>query len=103
MLGFDRFGWGVVATIPAITGTASRGSVLTASTGTWTGFPSPTFAFQWRQCDSGGANCADIAGATASTYTVTSADVGATLKVVVTATNRFGSAPATSAQTAVVT
>ena len=53
--------------------------------------PSPT-RYQWRRCDSAGANCADIAGATASTYTLTPADVGTTIRVVVTATNAAGTA-----------
>ena len=49
-----------------------------------------------------GANCADIAGATSSTYVLQAADVGHTLRVVVTATNGGGSTPATSAQTTAV-
>ena len=40
--------------------------------------------------------CADIAGATASTYTLVAADVGNTLRVVVTGTNGGGSSNATS-------
>ena len=92
-----------MATIPAITGTASRGQLLTASTGTWTGFPAPTFTLQWRQCDSAGANCSDIGGATASTYTPVTGDQGKTIRVTVTATNGSGSASASSNQTAVVT
>ena len=40
-----------------------------------------------------GANCADIAGATGSTYTLSAADVGATIRVVVTATNAAGTRP----------
>ena len=47
--------------------------------------------------------CANIAGATASTYLLVSADVGSTLRVRVTATNGAGSSSADSAQTAVVT
>lgn len=61
-----------------------------------------TFAYQWQHCDAAGANCADIAGATAQTYGVTAADVGTTLRVVVKASNRFGVATATSAQTTAV-
>src|SRR5213079_2241142 len=48
------------------------------------------------------ASCSAIGGATASTDSLTSADAGSTLRVTVTATNRNGSAVATSAQTAVV-
>ncbi len=48
------------------------------------------------------AGCADIPGATAQTYTLTSGDVGSTIRVRVTASNAVGSASATSAQTAPV-
>lgn len=85
---------------PTVSGTDQAGSVLTASPGTWTG--SPTFRYQWRRCDASGASCADVAGATATTFTLTSADVGATLRVAVTATNPFGSTTAVSAPTGVV-
>jgi len=86
---------------PTVTGTAQQGQTLTATPGTWTA-PDATFGYQWQHCDATGANCVDVAGATTSTYAVTAADVGTTLHVVVTATNRFGSAPGTSVQTAVV-
>ena len=85
--------------IPSISGTPSQGSVLTAAPGTWTN--SPTYAYQWRRCDSAGANCTNISGATATTYTVAAADAGSTLRVLVTATNAAGSATAVSAQVAV--
>ncbi|MDQ1702775.1 MAG: large repetitive protein, partial [Frankiaceae bacterium] len=88
--------------LPTISGTATDGQTLTSTTGTWTGTPVITYGYQWRRCDSAGASCADIAGATASTYTQVSADVGKTIRVVVTATNGGGSTPATSAQTGVV-
>jgi hypothetical protein len=87
---------------PTITGTAQQGQTLTATAGTWTATDA-TFGYQWQHCDAAGANCVDVPGATTQTYAVTAADVGTTLHVVVTATNRFGSAPAPSAQTAVVT
>jgi hypothetical protein len=41
-----------------------------------------------------GANCSNIASATSTTYTLTSADVGSTLVVSVTATNTAGQATA---------
>ncbi|MDQ3933992.1 MAG: hypothetical protein M3340_05105 [Actinomycetota bacterium] len=88
--------------LPAVSGTARDGEVLSASTGTWTGTPAISHSYQWRRCNTGGASCSDIAGATGSTYTAVAADVGATVRVVVTGTNAGGSAPATSAQTAVV-
>jgi hypothetical protein len=88
---------------PAIAGLASEREVLTVSDGGWTG-PAPiTTARQWTRCDAAGANCSHISGATAPTYTVTTEDVGHTLRVVVTASNAGGSSTATSSQTAVVT
>lgn len=92
----------ITVTPPTVTGTAQQGQTLTATSGTWTA-PDATFGYQWQRCDAAGANCVDVPGATTSTYAVTATDVGTTLHVTVTATNRFGSAPATSTQTAVVT
>jgi hypothetical protein len=89
-------------TAPAVSGTAQQGQTLTASNGTWGGSPTG-YAYQWQRCDASGANCADIAGATGSTYAVGSGDVGSTLRVSVTATNKFGSVAAPSAVTAAVT
>jgi hypothetical protein len=85
---------------PAITGQASVGQTLSASTGTWTG--SPLFGYQWERCNSLGASCETIAGATSPGYTVLSADVGKTLAVTVTGSSSAGSASAQSAPTAVV-
>src|SRR5439155_10446484 len=78
------------------------GQTLTASPGTWTGAQPITFAYQWQRCSSSGSACAAISGATSPSYAVTSADVGATVRVVVTATNSVGSATASSTPTAVV-
>jgi hypothetical protein len=87
---------------PTISGTPQVGQTLTANPGTWNSSTTPTFTYQWQRCDTAGNNCGSIAGATAQTYTVQSADVNSTLRVVVTATNPSGSGSATSAQTAVV-
>lgn len=85
---------------PAIGGTAKVGSTLTADAGAWTGTAPIEFGFQWQRC---GTSCADIGGATASSYPVASADAGKTLKVVVTARNGAGSTAATSPATSSVT
>jgi hypothetical protein len=87
--------------LPTISGTAQQGASLSSSTGSWTNSPTG-YAYQWRRCDSGGANCASIGGATAATYTLGVDDVGRTLRVHVTASNAAGSASATSNATAVV-
>jgi hypothetical protein len=86
---------------PVVAGTTTSGQMLTADQGSWAGTPI-IYAYQWQDCDSSGANCTDIAGATASTYTLTSGDAGHTVRVVVTAQNGGGSAPADSAATAIV-
>lgn len=88
---------------PTVSGTATQGQTLTASSGSWAGSTPIAFAYKWEQCDSGGASCAFISGATSQTYTLTLADVGHTIRVVVTGSNSAGSSAATSAQTAVVT
>jgi hypothetical protein len=87
---------------PSISGSMTPGQTLVASTDSWAGRPAPTLSYQWLRCDASGANCTAISGATSSTYTVSFADVGSTLEVVVTATNSLGSSAATSAGAAVV-
>jgi hypothetical protein len=83
------------ASPPAISGTAQVGSVLVEVGAKWTENPT-AFGFQWWRCRGG--VCAVIPGATADTYTLVAADLGATIKVSETATNAGGtSAPATSA------
>ncbi|HEX8742497.1 MAG TPA: hypothetical protein VF712_05140 [Thermoleophilaceae bacterium] len=88
---------------PTISGTAQDGQTLTAANGSWSGTAPFTYAYQWRRCDGAGANCSNIAGAASQTYSLTSADVGSTIRVSVTATNSGGSASATSGQTSAVT
>jgi hypothetical protein len=88
---------------PTISGQAVEGQTLTATTGTWTGTAPINFSYQWQRCDQSGLNCANIAGATAQTYALTSADVGRTIRVAVTAQNANGSSTAFSAPTAPVT
>ena len=80
---------------PVISGTTTAGQTLTGSTGAWSGTPPISFSYQWERC---AGSCSPIAGATSSSYTLTRADVGAKIALVVTATNSAGSANATSAQ-----
>jgi hypothetical protein len=86
-------------TAPSISGTPAVGSTLTASKGTWSGAPT-SITVQWLRCDSTGNSCAAIDGATATTYTMTQADAGATLRISVVGTNATGSTTFVSAQTA---
>jgi uncharacterized delta-60 repeat protein len=86
---------------PTITGTAIEGEELTVSAGAWSGTEIQR-TYQWRRCDSAGANCADIASATSATYPLTAADVGRTIRVRETASNAHGAGSADSAATGVV-
>jgi hypothetical protein len=62
-----------------------------------------TYTHQWRRCNTSGSSCSNVSGATGASYALTSADVGSTIRVRVTATNEAGSAWADSAATPVVT
>ena len=88
--------------LPVVTGSAVQGQTLTVTAGSWSGSPAPTLSEQWQRCDSGGANCVDIAGATGSSYLLVGADLGSTIRVKETATNTAGTSSATSMVTAVV-
>jgi hypothetical protein len=81
---------------PRISGPPRQGATLTAGEGTWTGSPTPAFTFQWQRCNSHGAKCATITGATNSKYAPTAGDVGHRIGVSVTGTNSAGSATAVS-------
>ena len=82
--------------LPTISGTADVGQKLTASSGSWSGSAPISYAYQWLRCDSAGASCSDISGATGSTYVLTNADVGHEIRVQVTASNSAGSTSAQS-------
>src|SRR5947207_11538829 len=86
---------------PSISGVVVVGATLTATTGAWSGSPT-SYAYQWRRCDSAGASCVGVSGSTSSSYSLSSGDSGSTMRVVVTASNRYGSQSATSAATSAV-
>ncbi len=90
------------STPPTISGTPQEKQTLTASQGTWTGRKPQTYTYQWRRCDATGGACSDIAGATKSTYVLTTADIGHSLRVRVTAHNSLGTSSSTSTPTGVV-
>lgn len=81
---------------PAITGTAEVGEVLTLSNGTFTGDATITYQYAWF---AGGVL---IAGATANTFTLTSAQLGKVITATVTATNASGFATGNTAPTSAV-
>jgi hypothetical protein len=108
--GASKPDWGLAVantSAPTITpqsgGAFTEGTQLSASNGTWTSMSGITsFGYQWRRCGSAGTGCAPIGGATGGTYTLTSSDIGSTIRVVVTASTSDGSAPGTSAATPVI-
>jgi hypothetical protein len=63
---------------PQVIGRAAVGEFLDSTTGNWTGAQPITYAYQWQLCNSGGADCRDIAGARAATVRVEAAHVGGT-------------------------
>lgn len=87
---------------PSISGNPQEDNTLTVSPGSWSGTPAPQFAYHWQRCVGTGGGCGDIAGATATTYKLTSSDVGHTVRVNVTASNSKGAAVATTAETALI-
>jgi hypothetical protein len=87
---------------PVVSGTPEVGKSLTTTNGSWSGTTPFTFSHQWRRCDKTGGSCANISGATDTTYKLQSADGDHTLRSVVTAKNSDGSDSATSVPTPVV-
>jgi hypothetical protein len=84
-------------------GTTKEGAKLDINNGGWSGTQPIALSYSWRRCDAGGNACVDIPGASASSYVLTGADVGHTLRVALTARNARGAAGATSSQTGLVT
>jgi hypothetical protein len=76
---------------PVLSGDARDGSTLSVSQGSWSGSPT-SIAYAWVRCDKNG-NACSTAGVGTS-FVLTTADVGHTLKATVTATNASGSTSA---------
>jgi hypothetical protein len=87
---------------PTISGAAQKGQTMHADPGSWTGSSPIRFDYRWQRCNAGGGSCGNIAGATHRDYTLGSADVGNTVRVVVTATNSAGNATAASSPSAMI-
>jgi hypothetical protein len=80
---------------PTISGSAVQGQALTETRGSWSNAPT-SYGYQWEDCDSSGANCSAITGATGQTYVLTATDVGDTLRAQETASNAGGTGGAAS-------
>jgi hypothetical protein len=87
---------------PTVSGTPRVGQTVNASPGTWTGTAPISYTYDWLRCDQTGNACATF-GATTVGHLLGAADLGARLRVRVTATNSSGPVQATSAPTDVIT
>jgi hypothetical protein len=85
----------VVVTGPIVEGVVGPGATLKATTGRWTGAPT-SFMYRWRRCSPQTSACVDVADATADAYTLTPADSGSIMRVLVIATNGTGAGGALS-------
>jgi hypothetical protein len=87
---------------PTISGSATEGSVLQGSNGTWSGSPTD-YNMMWERCDKNGNGCKNISGTGGhSAYRVVSTDAGHRLRFAVGAANSDGRTWSSSAPTAVV-
>jgi RTX calcium-binding nonapeptide repeat (4 copies) len=85
--------------LPTVRGQVQEGETLTATRGRWRGTRPMRFAYQWHRCDSAGGSCLAIPGANGPSHQLVAADVDATMRVVVTATNVARSRSAASGAT----
>jgi len=85
---------------PSVSGTATQGSSLSTTNGSWNSnlsYNPISYSYQWRRGSS------DISGATSSSYSTVLADVGNAISCRVTALNNRGSTPAISSNSITVT
>ena len=86
---------------PGISGFAEQGQMLQLIPGSWSNAPSTTGQL-WARCNAAGYACAPIAGAGGSSYTITAADVGSTIRVQEVAANAAGEGPPAAAPASAV-
>ena len=86
---------------PTLSGTFRQGETITTSNGGWSNNPT-SYSYRWERCDAAGANCATITGETARRYRLRGADVGRTVRAIVTARNADGSGSANTKPSPVI-
>jgi fibronectin type 3 domain-containing protein len=91
-----------LASVPAVEHEPRVDAILLVGDGEWSGSQEIEVTHRWQRCDAGGEDCAEIAGADENSYRVVGADVGATLRVAITATNGAGSVTVETDHSAVV-
>jgi hypothetical protein len=92
----------VNTSIPLVGGSVFVGGVATVEPGTWVGRQPIAFSYAWLRCNNQGGECASIAGATARSYRLTSADVGHRMRVNVTARNAVATRTVLSGESTIV-
>jgi hypothetical protein len=98
-----EYGHPVPTSAPSVSGTAQVGQTLTTTNGGWSSSSNVTrYAYAWARCDTNGANCVTIGGATANTYKLVDADQGHRIRSYVNAYNSSGNTQQESDATAVV-
>jgi hypothetical protein len=85
---------------PQLSGLFYDSETVSSSPGQWSGSPT-AFTYQWQRCNSVGASCSDIGGETNSTYRLSIADVGHSVRTRVRAFNSYGSSEGFSEATVV--
>jgi hypothetical protein len=75
---------------PVVAFVIQQGRQLTGAAGSWFGSGAIKYAYQWHRCDTAGAHCKSIRGATGRTYTLVAKDVGKTIGFGVRATDKTG-------------
>jgi hypothetical protein len=80
-------------TRPRLSGSTRVGEYIETDNGAWRYLANAgtyAYQYQWLRCDTAGANCAEIAGATNKRHLNAAADRGTTLRARVTADNKWG-------------
>ncbi len=88
---------------PALAGRPVVGSTLVGDPGSWTGEPPLNYTYTWLRCDASGGACTAIPNAAGKLHKVRPADVGYTIKFLVTTRNVVGVSSVSSDPTDVVT
>jgi hypothetical protein len=89
--------------LPSVSGLLQEGGLLSVATGTWTGTQPITYSYQWQLCNALGGSCSNINGATGETLSLSPADIGSTVQVIVKATNTAGTTTVTAPITGLIT
>ena len=75
---------------PLVAVVIQQGRELTGAVGSWSGSGAIKYAYRWYRCNTAGARCKSIPGATRRTYTLVAKDVGQTIGFGVRATDSAG-------------